>query len=299
MIDFPVCLYSTGTVAIGAVFTPDADDLQNHFDTPIQIDEIRFMFFVNGVSVNPLRSLAALIRVQLKMGRIDLTNGFVPAWLFGSRLQRNVETLNGVAGGGRLSAWEYHRWKLPVPMIVPAGSTLLPYFQYLLPDGTQALTSAHDSPITVHVAMVGKGSKSPSRKIKVPYVTAYIADPSSGGQQSKDDQLVNKFNTPLWVQRFVGRIAVKGGTNETWTSVEDNTGYATTGDLTVRDSNGDSVVGGVAQWFDVFSRDRKIFPAGCFLPPRDWYTVRLADKPTASYLPMISMVGWREEEMLP
>lgn len=295
--DFPICLYSTGVVSAGGIYTPDADDLQNHFDTPIQIEEIRFMFYLS-TATGILGTLAGLIRVRLRMGRIELTNEFIPTWLLGSRMQTFTEFMSG----GGTGIWDYQRWKLPCPVIVPPGATLLPNFIYQLPDGTTALTNANNSPITVYVTMIGRSlSKMPTGKIRVPYATAYLADGIGGGQQSQDDQLVNKFDVPLHVQRFVGRLASKfsGGVLESWRSDE---GFFTTGNtlrnITIRDHAGYAIVDTPTPFIEVFSKSRKILPANRILEPRGWYTVFLQDKPS-NVLPQISMIGWREVELVP
>lgn len=311
--DFPVCLYAKTTVAIGAIATPDADDLQNHFDCPIQIEEVRLLFFLNYVlsgagSAAEGSTLAGLVRMQLKMGRIDLTNGFVPSWLLGPRLQVATELTTGqVVLGGNQTLWDYQRWKLPVPMIVPAGATLLPTFYYLLPDGTISLTRSGNSPITVHVALIGRSlprGKMPKR-IRVPYASAFIANTATGGQQSQDDQLVNKFDVPLHVQWLTGRMAAQPtapGVKEAWASVEDARSVTNVGsgtyNLMIKDNAGYSIVGTMTNFFDVFPRDRKGLVVNRVLAPRGWYVAFFEDKPTVSQnLPMIGMIGWREEEL--
>lgn len=298
--DFPVQLYSTGNVPVGGTTTLDADDLQNAFQKHVQIEEIRFLLYLNAATNLLPGALAPLIRVQLKMGRIDLTNGFVPLWLLGTRMQRAVELANGYTAAGQKTIWDYQRWRLPKPIIVPHGATLLPSFSYQTPTGKGAVVNALNSPITVYVCMVGRSLKRLNlpAKLEVPYATFWLPSVAQKSQQSGDDALVNKFTSPLHVQRFIGRIAsTSDGTDgDNWASDFSNVGSARS--LRITDSAGFEVVRDMTIWNDVFERSRCALPANRVLEPRGWYRVLLNEQPSINYVPMISLIGWRHEELV-
>lgn len=322
--EFPLLLYATGSVSYGKEATLDADDLQNDFQRDIEITEIRFMFWANGSSqngTNSWHSSGPLVRVKLKMGRIDLTNGFVPAWLFGPPIQRIAEVVQGkVSQPGNASTWSYYRWKLPVPLIVPHGSTLLPTFQYLSPVSPAGLQGSLPNAIECHIAMVGRSLKDNlPRTLRVPYVTAWI--PDVGSLVSNDRHLVNPFTVPMRVQRFLGRIAAPtafppfGYTDSLgYLSYRSATPFYPAGTpplaagvarhveerLRLYDHVGYQIVPGMVPWNQVFSLPRAELPVGRMLEARGWYTAVLENgvlNIPDTDVPMISMVGWREEEL--
>lgn len=317
--EFPIALSTQVSLAAGFPVIPNADDLQNDFQCDIQIEEIRVLLFCNSgidANSNPMPSLAPLVRMSLKMGRVELTDSFIPLWLFGTRMQSMLEVAygfqNSAAPATNQTVWDFQRWKLPVPMIVPNGSTLLPQFVLLMPNGKTTVTNPSDSPITAYITMIGRslGSsfKRPS-KLKVPYVTAFIANPVTGGLQSGDNQLVNRFTVPFHIQRFIGRIALSDdpASNEFWMDAEGgNSGAGNSANsysLTLVDSNGYYLVKDMTPWEDVFDPQRKALNANRVLEPRGWYRAQLNKAAIVNgagiqgTVPMISMVGWREEEV--
>lgn len=313
---YPVLL-STSVVCAngGSIITPDADDLQSDHQRDIQIEEIRFLVSVNSnLSVPTIGAVEALpssrVRVRLKMGRLDLTNGFIPLCLLGPRITSFYGAISGddaydglpgfftAAGNTAQTVWDYQRWRFPRPLIVPHGSTLLPQFQVLQPDGTTILSTKGNASYTVYVAMIGRTfDRELPKKMPVPYATAWIADPVSKGLQSSDDQLVNKFNVDLHLQRFVGRV-VSEIANGLW--VDSGSGFPVI-QLTLNDSSGYQLVESTIDWSDVFNQARKTFNASGVLGPRQWYKARIntAALPIGGpgNIPMISLIGWREEEL--
>lgn len=303
----------------GGVVTADADDLQNDHQRDIQIEEIRFFVFVNSnmavggnpssVETNP----AARVRVKLKMGRFDLTNNFIPLWLLGPRLvsvpgniiggDSGFDGLPGfynAAGNGTETVWDYQRWRFPRPLIVRHGSTLMAQFQVLQPDGSTVQGARSNTSYTVYIALVGRTfDREVPKKIPVPYATAWIADAVTQGLQSGDDQLVNKFNVDLHLQRFIGRVAseLTGGL---WYDGGDG-GTAAPFSLTLNDSSGYQIVETTTDWSDVFNQARKTLNASGVLGPRQWYKARISQAALPlggpGSVPMISLIGWREEEL--
>jgi hypothetical protein len=300
---FPVVLSAAGSVAVGSNFTPDADELQNNFDRDIQIEELRFITAVrpaNGGAAG-MGALGGLVRTQIKMGRLDLTNGFIPIWLLGTRYQRMMESM---VGTNNLSTWDYRRWKFAKPLVVPAGASLMPSFSFLTPTGNSALAFPGNSPLWIWMAMVGRSLPNdfirPAR-INVPYATAWL--PRINEQQSSDDALTNKLSSPLYVQRFIGRVAVSLAGQpdaEVWF---ENDGPAPA--VKITGGNGYDAVGDFTPWRDVFQPARCSLEAGVTVEPREWFNAAvdspprvLGAGPYGIVMPMISMVGYREEELV-
>lgn len=320
----PLLLATNVQVPIGGVVSANADELTNDFEQDVQLEEIRFIVSVNGARFNAtnavsMGALGSLVRAQIKMGRLDLTNGYVPIWLLGTRYQAAMEAMTGfsdlVATPNRTAVWEYHRWRFPKPLLVPQGAAISCSFTYLTPTGRQGpLAFAVDSPLNVWVAVAGKAlSKRIARpsKIPVPYATYWA--PKMGEGVSGDDALFNKFPVPLYVQRFVGRVAecpppldpgnlgIIGVPDqeiwfESWAAPN----------LTIKASTGYDVVGDMTAWQDVFNPARCALEAGMVIDSRDWFTVTVDAPPVlvpGQYIrgivvPGVSLVGYREEELV-
>src|SRR5258708_39811640 len=117
----PIILAAT-TPNFGAdnasVRIPDLTFLQNPHRTAMLIDEIRFHATANAE--------AALLstRCQFRIGRNELTNGWVPLQMFGKSINPNDCTNTSGATNPLIVA----SWKLPRPLYVPAGEVLIPNF---------------------------------------------------------------------------------------------------------------------------------------------------------------------------
>lgn len=212
------------TVSPGAVAIPDHGKLQPFARSAMLVDEIHVNARAAPTTVT-LRRIDArwLLRLQISLGRLALTNGFVPlAAIEHSYLNNNMYGCSTIAStdfAGKSITGSH--WKLPVPLYVPAGSLLYTQLQM---SAFYLFASSNATTIIADVTYVGRllpvDYPVPST-IKVPYVTAIqSADAATQGTQqtlleSKDLQLGNPFDTPMFAQRMVMRnyeiISIGGG----------------------------------------------------------------------------------------
>lgn len=210
----PVILSSTEvTVAPGAIAVPDHGQLQPIERTPMLVDEIHFNARTTNadLSVDPRGILSA----KITAGRFAITNGFVPL----AGLEYAYLT-NSLHGAKTLASTDYagksitgSRWRLPVPLYVPPGTTLFTEYQM---SPFYYLASSSVTTIVADVTYIGRllpiDFEIP-RTIKVPYATAIQTPGFSSAQysawnkrlESKDLQLGNPFDVPFYAQRFVMR----------------------------------------------------------------------------------------------
>lgn len=177
----------------------DVSRLQNPSRTPWLVDEIRFRF--SNIPVNTFDNGPAsfLVSVQLDLGGLPLTaTHFIPIALLCRALDGSVEaTQRGFT------------WRLPKPLYVPAGKTVVPKFRL---DGDFQFRVGGAPGVTVNVTMVGRvlpsGLPEPTI-VDVPFASAWRDDIRLGGQnylavRSVSSDLKNPHGEVLYVQQMLG-----------------------------------------------------------------------------------------------
>jgi hypothetical protein len=189
----PIHLYGSVTVTPNSSAAVNGVALKNPNPGPMLINEIKFM--ISGASLALQSMSGGGLRCRLDMGKIPLSNGSIPLWLYG-----RVENLTQ-EGNSRFMTF---KWKLPRPIFVPSGAAIIPTFYHAGIPG--------DTPVVASVAYGGRafGPDFSPRKIYLPYVAGYTTkifdiDESTADTSSETD-LVNQFDTPLVVDRITGRI---------------------------------------------------------------------------------------------
>jgi len=270
----------------------DTSLLENPFRAPMWLDEIRFRLD-SGTGWSSMF-------VELKLGEIPITKGFVPISLMGKALNDSVEPMTSFT------------WKLPKPLFIPARELLRPtlYFQ------TYSGASARTVTIIYVCRPLEKGTPAPSL-IQLPWVTyyspPYMASPLiDQTDQSTPSDLYNPFDQDMRIQRFVGRLMVQGSASEndgqmSIASANTNltTGQITSGTLvSAQDSFNNILIRDRTPFAHVFDFVDRAWTVNCVLPPKGFYlfTVdRLWDNYSASITATvgIGMVGWREVQFRP
>jgi hypothetical protein len=223
--------------AAGELGVADPTRLENPFQAPMWLDEIRFHI---PYVVDPLASPNPAVifpiywsnlYVKLFLGEIPLTNGAVPLSLLCKQLNDSpIPGLNSVTPGVPVQTFEegsppqpvqynVFTWKLPKPLFIPAREYLRPVIYYA-PSPTTALPLL---PVSVNIMYavrpLPKGTPTP-KKLQIPWVAAYVpsmmqnfdsVDPENEGLIDRTDlstpsDLFNPFEQELHVQRFVGRF---------------------------------------------------------------------------------------------
>lgn len=274
--DSPVLL-STAAITLAANQQQEVNDptrLSNPFRTPMMLDEIRFV--VTGTQAQNTRDY---LEAKFRLGRIPLAANYVPITSFG----KSLNALSAVM-----------TWRLPKPLYVPANEYVVPHIRN---------TNSASKILQVIYAGRSLGENVPTPKsMFVPWVTSYQATLAStaatdyGTETSTEADLVNPFDTPLYVQRFIGRYlsASADNTGEAYSDYLNNTF------IRAVNHEGTILVKDETPFGNLFDHTTKVWPAGTVLPPkgfflfevrRDFTTLSSNFRATA---PIISMIGYRE-----
>jgi hypothetical protein len=222
---FTPVMLTSGEVSLntgGGIAVPDHGLLQPVERSPMLVDEIHFNVRTanSALNVDP----RWLLRVKISLGRLQITNNFVPL----AALEYEYLT-NTLYGGAALTGTDFvgktftgSRWKPPVPIYVPSGSMLHTQYQT---SAFPYITSTTTTTCVIDTTYIGRllpVDYPVPRTIKVPYVTAITTSDVPVGNaaapllQSRDLQLGNPFDTTLYAQRFVMRqyeVQGYGGNN--------------------------------------------------------------------------------------
>lgn len=315
--------------------------LMNPTGEPVEIREFKFTVRpkpnVPYVDSTPALQTAFVsggnVGVSLKVAGKPLTNGPIPIWNFGSSYTLGLEDFSftpaDVSGPTQiLNLGGHYRFKLDEPLYLPPGVAV-----------EASVKSFGGFESSAFVSIVAIGSVLPHRptpsKIKVPWVCVYssksFAFEDVGSDSSPETSLINPFNVPLHVRRFVGRIAQISRDEAlgiTYVSDADNpfsvvAGVGTGGALgyyesvfkvRMRDSVGNPLVRAADFFRNVFDGKTRAWETNVKLPPRQYYRVDVekGNIPGLTfenfvgglYVPsvsraqlQVSLVGWREESL--
>lgn len=296
----------------GAMGLADTTRLENPFQAPMWIDEIRFRLPEGGEAWSS-------ISVELKLGNLSLTKGNVPIGLFGKVINDSFNFgeaggQNGNVGNNNIPyAPDAFTWKLPKPLFIPARELLRPTI-YFTP-----YAGAPSRVVTVIYCCRPLPRDFPTPKVlQVPWVSYFVppnltcpgaADTTS---QSTPADLYNPWDQELNVQRFVGRLMPQGTGGEdapfmsiASAKVDVTTGLVTVGTLvSAQDSMNNILIRDRTPFAHIFDFIDRAWTVNCKLPPKGFYlfTVdRLWSAYTAAVTSTvgISMIGWREVSFYP
>jgi len=296
----------------GAVI-PDLGLLQNQYRQPMVIDEINIILKHSVAVASGLLNFGGSVRVKLDLGRIGITSGSIPVWLFGPIMlsnsvsfsnagkvqSENIQGQNGVDVTAIPATYSRFRWKLPAPLFISPGQVLVPSFS----------RTNESSPVaTVRATISYSGRRLPDntpvpRQIAVPYVASFIGKRGATAAISADTDLYNAFMTPLHIQRFVGRLqrSDQGGAG----ALDELQSSAFVGStpnpqqfiVKMSDARGRDVIREYTTWPSVFNPARRSWTAPSILLPRDRYTFYYSAPANSNISPMVSLIGWREEAL--
>lgn len=286
---------------------PDMALMSSRMRRPMWVDEIRFQYvFTNANYINMGYSL----RCSLKLGRIAITStrgggNHIPIWNFGPALQ-TARWSEVNADGTRI--YGNFRWKLPKPLYIPAGQSLIPEFSR----SADGFGGTCDVTIGVVGRDLGDAAQPMPEKLDVPFVAFYEPDTLVTSAISSELDIVNPFLVPLAVQRFIGRQFQHNPTAATGATQVSAEGAAYTtivdalsndiANIAIKDSYGQNVVRDIVPMGDVFDPLQRGWVFQRILQPKERFVMQLssiynaANFPSGIYArPMISMIGYREE----
>jgi hypothetical protein len=290
----PFFLTASTTVSSNSGGGVNSAALKNPTGGPMELLEIRWQVKTTGFNSSVG---GAYLGCKLDLGKIPLTNGFVPVWSFYRADNLFQEVVQGLALS--LTSYCTYTWRLPRPLYVPAGAVVVPTFQH---------RGFFQQPIAVKVSYscrtVSPNSK-PSRA-SIPYA-AYFASKMmrydlADIDSSSETDLTNGFSEPIQLQAFTGRVAVVDyGTGLTAFEASQEGGR----DLLLRmvDLNGRPIVRSFAPFRQVFGATTRSWDLGHGeqLSPSAYYLVSLQKNVPAATLgaaffiqAFVGLAGWRE-----
>lgn len=320
----PLALRAETILSPGATKQVDAVSLLNPSGEPFELLEVRWGLYPVGKNLDALpydhvedyddsgADLAealpntnlkgaavagSMIGCQFHLGKLALTSSPVPVWNFGPALNLGEEVLAdwylyfSSVFGGLNSHYAFaaqtglYRWRLDNPLWIPPGVALVPTLSHLGPT---------DVPMRVGITYLGRvcPSKPEPGVVKVPWIAhwrskAWHAEDRSSADQSPKSALMNRHQTPLRVERFVGRIAqvnLPSGDGQSLLmdpkvpfQLDDAlAGYWSQRlRLTMRDSAGGHVIREPTPVRNVFGGRNRMWPCQHDLPPGSFYSLRV------------------------
>ena len=320
----PLLLQAQFTVPVagGSFGLADSTKLENPFQAPMWLDEIRFRLPAAGAVSATLGLNWSSFRIELKLGETTITKGFVHMGLFGKVLNDGIESAN-FKPQESLSTYQnspyVFTWRLPKPLFIPAREFLRPtfYFDPVMPNA--GLVTNQVVTLIYCCRPLPRGTPTP-KTVQIPWVTFYqpvdidTAAPVDRVDQSTPSDLYNPFDQDMHVQRFVGRLMGReyGENNEYMglasANVNLTTGIPTTGTfVSAQDSFNNILIRDPTPFAHVFSAVDRAWTVNCVLPPKGFYLFTV-DRLWAAFTSSatnvnqfnfnksvgISMVGWRE-----
>jgi hypothetical protein len=299
----PLFLSSNVNIAAGATAVASTFDLTSPFREPIWIDAITWSVTGSNGVILTAANWGATLRTRLSLGRTELTrnrnNGFVPIWNLSSQVNQGLNvraasnqvdenTFQGVTN----FSMSFHKWKLPRPLYVPPGMSLQSEFFRSL-DGIPGS-------LFVSVGYAGRyvdPGMTTLKKASMPFATFFEIQPGGSSFLSDAQDMVNPFEVPLCVQRFIGR-AIQSTGNPVTTLLE----VPLTSQIKIQDSHGHNIVrdfipndGSV-----VLDYNRRGWTFNKILSPKQWYNFQVipaaGPSSTFDFAQQFSMIGHREEE---
>lgn len=292
----PIHLSGSLVLRSGATGSIPEELLRNPMGQDMEILEIKFELSGGAIGgdSDPL-PYGGTIWCELTMGGVKITNGAIPVWNFG-----RAENLDGevkIDSTDNISFGSYS-WRLPRPLFVPAGATVVPSFVHtgLIPDS-----------INVRIGYSARTVFVQPKVVYMPWVAKFVSkafNPIAAADVdlSSEKDLANANDEVLHLQRFVGRAFYQRA-NGTVASESAAPGFSSRY-LMVRmtDSYGRPIVRNYTPFRSVFGSLTRSWEMdnGAELDPRAYYTVNLRKDAMAMAVAggigqvFISMVGWRE-----
>jgi len=321
----PVAFSASVDVIAGNTAPLDTEALQNVYRIPMWLDEVRWLIrSPTREEVDPgsgfiPSELCAMLSASIRTGHLELTNGFVPIWLFGHQMQGGfpeVETGRvGVDVVGSMRAYNFFAWKLPRPMLLPNGQGLV------MNIARNTTNPGFVGPFNVTATMVGRLFEAEHRTpstIDAPCVTAFVPrDDTAPIAISDSNDLRNPFITDFHVQRFVGRVqerVLEESASGIWApgDLRESSNYNIP-QVRMTDSAFNEVVKDDTPFSQVIEFSRKAWTFNRVLNEKESYTAKFnsmgtltdsaalgaSDPVEVALLPMMSMVGHRKELYAP
>lgn len=282
------------TLAAGATGNADSEALSVPYRRPFWLDEVRWNIRVSPVPLNFGAGLGvpygALISTKLALGRMIISDKFIPIWNYGAEMlsawsdSAQVDPNFGSTNVGFSS----YRWKLPKPLYVPAGNVVTSQF------ARGADTNPAARIVVSYAGRYADGERPSRNEIDVPFVAAFLPGVVANAQSS-DLDLVNPFLVPLHCQRLIGRMLVIDSNTTPYGYTEGNFLHNITAQI--NDSFGHNVVRDFTDLGLICDTNRRAWTFNKVLNPQERYNLQATGMRTSAVADQISvsLIGTRKE----
>jgi hypothetical protein len=279
---WPLVLSTEVTIPSQTMQVPPQLALMNPTGEAFKIHEIRF-----SLKSTQTYLTGGTMACKLDLGRIAITNGFVPVWNFG-RVISYDQDLNC-----------QYSWKLQHPLQIAAGGFLAASFQNL-----GQLGATITARITYFASTIDQRQASSTRRIFLPYVSAYIGKAfpwsTADSDTSSETDLLNPFDSDLRISRLIGRF------NVFLSNTQINASRFGARLLSVRASlsNGDPLIRTLTPFQQAFGEDGRAWEQrNTVLKPHQYFQIFVDKAATTDtsddslIQPYVSLVGYREVQL--
>lgn len=269
----------TTSVVAGRSALADTGALSTKFRRPFWIDEIRLSSYYSTAVDVATNSFA--MQARFKLGPYALSDRYIPFQNYAPYLNEYNELASDLSGGV-FTAIGWFRWKLPKPLFISPGMTLV--CDFFRPLGKTPATASAD------VAYVGRYLRTNEpgpKEVDVPWVTMFDPATDAVFAQSSELDLYNPFQVPLEVQRLLA-------------ADQDVTPPNTvdTDQVTVmKDSGGSNIIRDFTPTGSVFDITRRAWSVNRVLAPRERYNITLQALTGDLNDYHVSLVGSRKERL--
>jgi hypothetical protein len=281
------------------------------------VDEIHFRVYNLGKNTaipnGPIEDLRGNIRVQLKIGRLDITDSFTPLWSLGRVNSNDIYYDDGSADTGSLIAGQSRAttacvWRLPTPLYLPPSAIIQPTFTYAT--GSALALGIPMPTANINIAVAGRavlpGQPVPARW-PIPFSVFYEAAPA-GFAVNPGSVLVNATRHDMHIQRMTLRVweqrqpAVGVQYGADWLGATANEPASTALQYRIRDRLGTSITKDFVPGALLVDLNSRSWFMDTILPPDDYYRVEVQQQPNPASTVTglwshVAFVGSRMEEI--
>lgn len=279
---WPLVLSAEATVPSQTTQRPPQLALMNPTGEAFKIHEVRW-----SIRSDVPYLTGANIGCKLDIGKLAITNGFVPIWNFGKVVSYDQD----------LSC--QYSWRLQHPMYVPSGGMVTTDFQNFGQSSADATVR-----VSYFCTSIPEEDKRVSRRMFLPYVSAFIgktlAYATADTDRSRETDLQNPFDGDMKISRLIGRFNLYNAAADANTSIRAGRLLS----VRVSLSNGDPLVRVSTPLEQVFSQDGHVWEQhNTILKPKQFFQVfvdKAATTDTSANSTLqtyVSLVGYRELEL--
>jgi len=270
------------TVNSGNTAIADTGQLSTKYRRPFWLDEVRWG--VTAVDDPATLSPSFAMQTRLRLGRFALSDRFIPLQNYAPLLNDFCESAYTTSmTAATYVAWI--KWKLPKPLYVPAGMTLVS--EFFRPAGKTPTSALVD--VAYSARFIPKDAPVPE-EVDVPWVTMFTPATGAVFGQSSELDLYNPFQVPLEVQRFLA--ANQDATvASAYLTVDQNL-------VTVmKDSAGTNIIRDFTATGSAFDINRRAWTFNKVLAPKERYNITLQALTGTLNNFNVSIVGSRKERI--